>query len=121
MKDDEYTGILELREKISNEKINKLHTKYDKPFSDRRYQVYYQVCLLRAKLPFFGRTDGQSTKNLEEHLFCKLTLFTNGGTQKNSECCVMAALAIFKNGSQIFFKKFCVFGESFFDFLYLYK
>lgn len=103
MKDDEYTGILELGEKISNEKINKLHTKYDKPFSDRRYQVYYQFCLSKAKLPFFGRTDGQSTKNSEEHLFCKLTLFTNGGTQKNSECCVMAALAIFKNGSQIFF------------------
>ncbi len=57
MKDDEYTGILELREKISNEKINKLHTKYDKPFLDRRYQVYYQVCLSKAKLPFFGRTD----------------------------------------------------------------
>lgn len=54
MKDDEYTGILELREKISNEKINKLHTKYDKPFSDRRYQVYYQVCLSKAKLPFFS-------------------------------------------------------------------
>lgn len=54
MKDDEYTGILELREKISNEKINKLHTKYDKPFLDRRYQVYYQVCLSKAKLPFFS-------------------------------------------------------------------
>lgn len=53
MKDDEYTGILELREKISNEKINKLHTKYDKPFLDHRYQVYYQVCLSKAKLPFF--------------------------------------------------------------------
>ena len=61
MKDDEYTGILELREKISNEKINKLHTKYDKPFLDRHYQVYYQVCLLRAKLPFFW-TDGQTDK-----------------------------------------------------------
>jgi len=42
MKDDEYTEILELREKISNEKINKLHTKYDKPFLDHHYQVYYQ-------------------------------------------------------------------------------
>ena len=61
----------------------------------------------RQNCPFLdGRTDGQSTKNLEEHLFCKLTLFTNGGTQKNSECCVMAALAIFKNGSQIFLKNF---------------
>ncbi len=30
IKDDEYTEILELREKISSEKINKLHTKYDK-------------------------------------------------------------------------------------------
>jgi hypothetical protein len=118
MKDDEYTEILELREKISNEKINKPHTKYDKPFLDHHYQVYYQG----RNCPFLdGRTDGQSTKNLEEHLFCKLTLFTNGGTQKNSECCVMAALAIFKNGSQIFLKKFFVLSESFFDFLYLYK
>ena len=66
-------------------------------------KIVYQ----RQNCPFLdGRTDGQSTKNLEEHLFCKLTLFTNGGTQKNSECCVMAALAIFKNGSQIFLKNF---------------
>lgn len=85
MKDDEYTGILELREKISNEKINKLHTKYDKPFLDHHYQVYYQVCLSKAKLPFFGRTDRLTKhKNSEEHLFCKLTLFTNGGTQKTA-------------------------------------
>ena len=49
MKDDEYTGILELREKISNEKINKLHTKYDKPFLDHHYQVYYQG----RNCPFF--------------------------------------------------------------------
>lgn len=104
MKDDEYTGILELREKISNEKINKLHTKYDKPFSDHHYQVYYQVCLSKAKLPFFGRTDRRTKhKKFRRTFVCKLILFTNGGTQKNSECCVMAALAIFKNGSQIFF------------------
>lgn len=78
MKDDEYTGILELREKISNEKINKLHTKYDKPFSDRRYQVYYQVCLSKAKLPFFSyNLFYPKNKNRLQAKFCRFRVIWN--------------------------------------------